>query len=59
MIVGQSQSCIQTPFLFSSDETETIAFELGIFSFFFFFPFDETMTELILRHQHQNWMLKD
>jgi hypothetical protein len=23
------------------------------------FPFDETMTELLLRHQHQDWRLKD
>jgi hypothetical protein len=27
--------------------------------FLVFFPFHETMTELLLRHQHQDWTLKD
>jgi hypothetical protein len=26
---------------------------------FCFFPFDETTTKLLLRHQHQDWRLKD
>jgi hypothetical protein len=30
-----------------------------VFVLFCFFPFDETTTELLLRHQHQDWRLKD
>jgi hypothetical protein len=26
---------------------------------FCFFPFDETMAELLPRHQHQDWRMKD
>jgi hypothetical protein len=44
--------------------TETILhLNLGFFCFalfcFCFFPYDETMTELLLRQQHQDWGLKD
>jgi hypothetical protein len=31
-----------------------------VFLFFcFFFPFEETMTELLLRHHLQDWRLRD
>jgi hypothetical protein len=34
---------------------------LGYFVLFFgyFFPFDKTMTELLLRHHLQDWKLRD
>jgi hypothetical protein len=42
--------------------TETVLhLTLGFFclSVFCFFPFDKTTTELLRRHQHQDWRLKD
>jgi hypothetical protein len=30
-----------------------------LFVLFCFFPFDETIAELLPRHQHQNWKMKD
>jgi hypothetical protein len=43
--------------------TETVLhLNLGFFWICLFvslFPFDEAMTELLLRHQHQDWRLKD
>jgi hypothetical protein len=42
--------------------TETVLhLNLGYFLFvcFVIFPFDETMRERFLRHQHQDWRLKD
>jgi hypothetical protein len=34
-------------------------FYFGYFLFLFFFPFEETTTEFLLRHQQQDWRLKD
>jgi hypothetical protein len=30
-----------------------------LFFFLFFFPFDDTITELLLRHHLQDWRLRD
>jgi hypothetical protein len=36
-----------------------VVFWFFVFVFFIFFPFDETMTELLLRHHLKDWRLRD
>jgi hypothetical protein len=54
-VAGEPQPQIDIHEAVSFDGTET-AFYLNLG---FFFPFDETMIERLLRYQHQDWMLKD